>query len=384
MTTPRLDIDQLIDNPKLSVLVCCGSGGVGKTTTAAAVAVRAAERGRRVVVLTIDPAKRLAQSLGLRALDNQPRKITLADFAPAGELHAMMLDMRRTFDDMVMAHAGPERANQILANPFYQTISSSFSGTQEYMAMEKLGQLAAQGSWDLIVVDTPPSRSALDFLDAPQRLSTVLDGRIIRLLSAPARAGGRGILKIVGAGFGLFSKAISTIIGGQLLADASAFVQAFDSMFGGFRERAEHTYQLLRSSGTAFAVVSTPEPEALREASYFVARLAEDNMPLAGLVLNRTQPVLATLSAAQAQAAADELDRTAKAALTAAVLRVHVDRVNLAARQRRLVARFTKAHPHVPVASVPALSADVHDLAGLRVIGDLLAENQPVSSPDTP
>jgi anion-transporting ArsA/GET3 family ATPase len=369
----KLHVDKLLDDPATKVIVCCGSGGVGKTTTAAALAARAAERGRHTVVLTIDPARRLAQSLGLRELDNTPRKVSVEGFDTEDRLHAMMLDMRRTFDDMVLAHAGPERAEQILANPFYQTISSSFSGTQEYMAMEKLGQLAADGSWDLIVVDTPPSRSALDFLDAPQRLSTVLDGRIIRLLSAPARAGGRGLLKIVGAGFGLFTKAISTIIGGQLLADASAFVQAFDSMFGGFRERAQKTYQLLRSPGTAFLVVAAPEPDALREASYFVERLAAESMPLAGLVLNRTHPVLAKLPAGKAVAAADELDRNGEAPLAAAVLRVHADRVAVATREQRLLARFTKAHPAVAVTGVPALAEDVHDLAGLREIGRRLA-----------
>ncbi|MBW0112301.1 ArsA family ATPase, partial [Pseudonocardia sp. KRD-182] len=215
-TAPDLDVDALIDDPGTRVIVCCGSGGVGKTTTSAALAIRAAERGRRTVVLTIDPAKRLAQALGLQALTNEPGSVADAE----GDLHAMMLDMRRTFDEMVETHADPERAQTIIANPFYQTISSSFSGTQEYMAMEKLGQLAATGEWDLIVVDTPPSRSALDFLDAPQRMSTFLDGRMIRLLSAPARAGGRGLMKIVGAGFSLFAKAVSTILGGQLLADA--------------------------------------------------------------------------------------------------------------------------------------------------------------------
>ncbi|MFI9381141.1 ArsA family ATPase [Kutzneria sp. NPDC052558] len=369
----KLHVDKLLDDPATKVIVCCGSGGVGKTTTAAALAARAAERGRRTVVLTIDPARRLAQSLGLRELDNTPRQVAVDGFDTEDRLHAMMLDMRRTFDDMVLAHAGPDRAEQILSNPFYQTISSSFSGTQEYMAMEKLGQLAADGSWDLIVVDTPPSRSALDFLDAPQRLSTVLDGRIIRLLSAPARAGGRGLLKLVGAGFGLFTKAISTIIGGQLLADASAFVQAFDSMFGGFRERAQKTYQLLRSPGTAFLVVAAPEPDALREASYFVERLAAESMPLAGLVVNRTHPVLAKLPAGKALAAAEELDRGNEAPLAAAVLRLHADRVAVATREQRLLARFTKAHPSVAVTAVPALAEDVHDLAGLREIGRRLA-----------
>src|SRR6476469_2227861 len=174
-----VSIDDLLDDPGTRVIVCCGSGGVGKTTTSAALAIRAAERGRHAVVLTIDPAKRLAQALGLRILGNEPDLVESVGAGSDGRLHAMMLDMRRTFDEMVETHAEPGRADKIIANPFYQTISSSFSGTQEYMAMEKLGQLAATGEWDLIVVDTPPSRSALDFLDAPQRMSTFLDGRMI-------------------------------------------------------------------------------------------------------------------------------------------------------------------------------------------------------------
>ncbi|WP_440902221.1 ArsA family ATPase [Actinosynnema sp.] len=369
-----LDVDALLDDPTTRVLVCCGSGGVGKTTTAAALALRAAERGRRAVVLTIDPARRLAQSLGLRELDNSPRPVVVEGFEPDGELHAMMLDMRRTFDDMVLAHAGRERAQQILANPFYQTISTSFSGTQEYMAMEKLGQLVARDEWDLVVVDTPPSRSALDFLDAPQRLSTVLDGKLIKMLSAPARAGGRGIMKIVGTGFTLFTKAVSTIVGGQLLQDASTFVQAFDSMFGGFRQRAQATYELLRSPGTEFLVVAAAEPDALREASYFVERLSAEEMPLAGLVANRTHPVLAGLAPAGAEAAADRLEeRAGGPSLASAVLRVHSDRVAVADREKRLLARFTRAHPGVPLVGVPALPTDVHDLDGLREIGRRLA-----------
>ena len=368
--TGALAIDDLIDNPDLRVIVCCGSGGVGKTTTAAAIAVRAAERGRKTVVLTIDPARRLAQALGLRELGNTPKEVEVDGFEPDGQLSAMMLDMRRTFDDMVLAHAGEKRAQEVLANPFYKTISTSFSGTQEYMAMEKLGQLAATGEWDLIVVDTPPSRSALDFLDAPQRMSTFLDGRMIRLLSAPARAGGRGLRKLVGAGFNLFAKGVSTILGGQMLADASAFVQAFDTMFGGFRERATATYALLRSPGTAFLVVAAPEPDALREAAYFVDRLATDDMPLGGLVLNRTHPVLADLSATKARAAAESL-RTAP--LAAAVLRLHADRVDLADREERLLSRFTGAHPGVAVARVPVVAGDIADLDGLREVGTRLA-----------
>ncbi|MFD6072596.1 MULTISPECIES: ArsA family ATPase [Amycolatopsis] len=369
-----LEVDRLIDDPESRVIVCCGSGGVGKTTTAAALALRAAERGRQTVVLTIDPARRLAQALGLRELGNHPKQVQVEGFEPKGELWAMMLDMRRTFDDMVRVHAGPERAEQLLQNPFYQTISTSFSGTQEYMAMEKLGQLAATDEWDLIIVDTPPSRSALDFLDAPTRLSSALDGRMIRLLTGPAKAGGWGLRKVVNAGFSMFAKAVSTIIGGQLLTDASAFMQAFDSMFGGFRERARKTAELLRSGGTSFLVVAAPEPDALREASYFVERLSEESMPLAGLVANRTHPVLAPLSSAEAIAAAEQLAKGgASAPLAEAVLRLHADRVALADRETRLLARFTRAHPEVPLVRVPALPSDVHDLEGLRDIGTRLA-----------
>jgi anion-transporting ArsA/GET3 family ATPase len=369
----HLDLDTLIDDRATRVLVCCGSGGVGKTTTAAALGLRAAARGRRVVVLTIDPARRLAQSMGLEELDNEPRAVPDAVTGESGgELQAMMLDMRRTFDEMVSGHATPDRAQAIFDNPFYQTISTSFSGTQEYMAMEKLGQLAATGRWDLIIVDTPPSRSALDFLDAPQRLSSFLDGRMIRLLSAPARAGGSALRKIVGSTFNLFAKAVSTILGGQMLSDASAFVQAFDTLFGGFQERANATYQLLRAPGTSFVVVASPEPDALREASYFVERLGTEKMPLAGLVLNRTHPVHATLSGARAREGAETLEAARGDATAAAVLRLHADRVETAERERRVLARFTRAHPSVPIVDVPAMATDVHDLEGLRAIGELL------------
>ena len=202
-----LDMDSLVLDRATRIVVTCGSGGVGKTTTAAAMALRAAEAGRRTVVLTIDPARRLAQAMGLTELDNTPRPVKDIDESSAGgALHAMMLDMKRTFDDVVSAHSTPDRAEEIFANPFYQALSSSFAGTQEYMAMEKLSQLAESDEWDLIVVDTPPSRSALDFLDAPERLGRFLDGRMIRLLAAPARAGGRAYLKVVTAGFSVFSQ----------------------------------------------------------------------------------------------------------------------------------------------------------------------------------
>jgi anion-transporting ArsA/GET3 family ATPase len=393
---PRLDTDRLLDDPRTRIIVCCGSGGVGKTTTAAALGLRAAERGRHVVVLTVDPARRLAQSMGLSNLDNSPRPVPLPDATGGGTLHAMMLDMKRTFDEIVEAHAEPDRAGQILANPFYQSLSSSFAGTQEYMAMEKLGQLRRTERWDLIVVDTPPSRSALDFLDAPQRLSRFLDGRLIKLLTAPTRAGGRAYLKVVNAGFSVLTSIVTKVLGAQVLRDVQTFIAAFDTMFGGFRERAEDTYRLLQTPGTAFLVVATPEPDALREASYFVERLSEDRMPLAGLILNRVhRSPAARLSAARSLAAAEALlpapgpaenappaggngagaalaDAT-RYPLAVAALRLHAERMQLIASERRQAQRFTAAHPAVPVARVTAQPEDVHDLAALRVIGDSLS-----------
>jgi anion-transporting ArsA/GET3 family ATPase len=388
MSAPQpMDLKGLIEDRATRIVVCCGAGGVGKTTTSAALALAAAEAGRTVVVLTIDPARRLAQSLGLVELDNEPRRVETPGVD--GELHAMMLDMKRTFDDIVVAHSAPDRAQQILENPFYQALSSSFAGTQEYMAMEKLGQLRATDRWDLIIVDTPPSRSALDFLDAPNRMGRFLDGTMIRLLTAPARAGGRMGMRVVGAGFSVFSRIISKILGGQLLRDISAFVSALDTMFGGFRERATATYEMLRMPGTSFVVVATPEPDALREASYFVDRLSAEGMPLAGLVLNRTHPPATTaLSATRAEAAAEEVAETGGkgAKLAAGALRVHAERMIQATREQRLADRFSSAHPEVAVRTVPAAAGDVHDLDGLRVMGAELTgpdDDTPTGTPRT-
>ena len=394
-----LAVDQLIDDRRTRIIVCCGSGGVGKTTIAAAIGLRAAERGRHVVVLTVDPARRLAQSMGLTALDNTPRPVSLgkngaaadaseadgagepdeaAESDEAGSLHAMMLDMKRTFDEIVEAHADPDRAAQILANPFYQSLSSSFAGTQEYMAMEKLGQLRRAEEWDLIVVDTPPSRSALDFLDAPQRLGRFLDGRLLRLLVAPARLGGKAGLRVLNAGFGMVTGVVTKVIGSQLLKDVQTFVSAMDTMFGGFRERAEYTYRLLRTPGTTFLVVAAPEPDALREASYFVERLERDGMPLGGLILNRVHSSpAARLSAARSLAAVETLQslpESDSSALAVTALKLHAERMRQVAAERRLAQRFTAAHPLVPVGRIPAQPEDVHDLDGLRVIGTAFAD----------
>lgn len=472
-----LAVDPLIDDPTTRIVVCCGSGGVGKTTTAAALGLRAAERGRKVVVLTIDPARRLAQSMGIDSLDNVPRRVKGIDDTAGGELHAMMLDMKRTFDEIVEAHADGERAAAILSNPFYQSLSAGFAGTQEYMAMEKLGQLRARDEWDLIVVDTPPSRSALDFLDAPKRLGSFLDGKLIRVLLAPAKVGGRAGMKFLNVGMSMMTGALGKLLGGQLLKDVQTFVAAMDSMFGGFRTRADATFKLLQAPGTAFLVVAAPERDALREAAYFVERLAAEDMPLAGLVLNRVHGSgAARLSAERALTAAEELDgvedpggdevtggRTAgddgaaeaadpdaaahkplpepdgnatenlagsrivdqeggkallrnspdtygsseslapegsvseasspeagspaepRAAapertvdqLTAGLLRLHSERMQLLSREQRTRDRFTALHPEVAVAEVGALPGDVHDLAGLRDVGERLAAIRP-------
>ncbi|MFE0421314.1 ArsA family ATPase [Streptomyces sp. NPDC058953] len=456
-----LHVDSLIDDPATRIIVCCGAGGVGKTTTAAALGVRAAERGRRVVVLTIDPAKRLAQSLGIDSLDNTPRRVKGIEpdgTGQAGELHAMMLDMKRTFDEIVEAHADPERARAILDNPFYQSLSAGFAGTQEYMAMEKLGQLRAREEWDLIVVDTPPSRSALDFLDAPKRLGSFLDGKLIKLLVTPAKVGGRAGMKFLNVGMSMMTGTLGKLLGGQLLRDVQTFVTAMDTMFGGFRTRADATYRLLQAPGTAFLVVAAPEQDALREAAYFVERLAAEKMPLAGLVLNRVHGSgAARLSAQRALAAAEVLEPDAldafddipdipdfpsfpdsgdpdgsdeseeplvessenlaatgivdheagktgvreatgaspepppvdhspehsppreahhehtTEALTAGLLRLHAERMQVLAREQRMRDRFTTLHPEVAVAQVAALPGDVHDLSGLRAIGEQLA-----------
>jgi len=376
MTTPaaRLDLDEVIANRSTRIIVCCGAGGVGKTTTAAALGLRAAEAGRTVVVLTIDPARRLAQSMGLSELDNSPRRVKAVDEAKGGSLDAMMLDMKRTFDEVVFAHATPERAKAIMDNPFYQSLSSSFSGTQEYMAMEKLGQLRAEDRWDLIVVDTPPSRSALDFLDAPKRLGSFLDGRFIRVLMGGAKTGGRAYLKVVGVGLNAVTSVLTKVLGAQVLKDLQAFIAALDTMFGGFRERADATYRLLQASGTSFVVVAAPERDALREASYFVERLGEERMPLAGLVLNRVHSSgAASLSAARATAGAETLEDAKEYPVTAGILRLHARRMRLVEREQSLRGRFTAAHPRVPVVDVAAQPGDVHDLDGLRLVGDSLA-----------
>jgi anion-transporting ArsA/GET3 family ATPase len=374
MSTPVFDVDALLADRSRNVLVCCGSGGVGKTTTAAALAVRAADQGRRVVVLTIDPARRLAQSMGLHELDNSLRRVEGVGSTGGGLLDAAMLDMKSTFDELIVNHARPDKARQILANPVYQTLSSSFAGTQEYMAMERLGQLLAEaestGSHDLIIVDTPPSRSALDFLDAPDRLAGFLDGRFVRLLSAPTR----GPLRLLTAGFSAVTSTLTKLLGSQLLADVSSLAAALDTVFGGFRARAEKTYAVLQRPSTGFVVVATPDRDALREASFFTRRLAEERMPLVGLVLNRMATSVAPLDLDRTRITLAALPEAAPGLdLTRRLLRLHAEYSTVQAAQHAQADRFAAAHLDLPTAFVPGLPSDVHDLDGLRLVGAALA-----------
>jgi anion-transporting ArsA/GET3 family ATPase len=370
---PFLDIDKIIGDRQAKIIICCGSGGVGKTTTSAAIAVRAAEAGRKVVVLTIDPARRLAQSLGVGELNNTPRPVTMIDTAAGGSLDAMMLDMKGTFDDVVIAHSTPEKAAAILQNQFYVALSSEFSGTQEYMAMEKLGQLhseaEAHGTWDLIVVDTPPARSALDFLDAPEHLSALLDGRFLRLLLHPTR----GPLRLMSAGFSMMSAAMTKILGAQILGDVQTFVRAFEALFGGFRQRATSTFQLLSSRHSTFLVVATPQHDALREAAYFVDRLSEEGMPLSGMVLNRVHTSALAISPERALSLAEDLAGTS-AVLEVEALRRHAALMRTIKTETRMMERFAAARPAVPQTQVQSLPTDVTDLAALRRVGALLSD----------
>jgi anion-transporting ArsA/GET3 family ATPase len=376
MAPPFLAVDAVLGSPTTKIIVCCGSGGVGKTTISAALALRAAEAGRRAVVLTIDPARRLAQSLGVGELDNTPRPVYGFDEAAGGTLDAMMLDMKRTFDDVVFAHSNPEKAQAILQNPFYQALSSSFAGTQEYMAMERLGQLHAEaestGSWDLIVVDTPPARSALDFLDAPEHLSSLLDGRFLKVLLGPTR----GPFRLMSAGFGLVSAALNKVLGSQVLTDLQTFIAAFEALFGGFRERAAQTFSLLASQHTTFLVVATPDHDPLREAAFFVDRLNEEGMPLSGLVVNRVHHSALAISAERALSLAEDLAGTGGQRVEVEALRRHAALMRVIEREHLLLERFSATRPDVARTLVGSMPTDVSDLASLREVGALLADQQ--------
>lgn len=341
------------------IVVCCGSGGVGKTTTAAVLALEGARTGRRAVVVTIDPAKRLADTLGIGSLSNTPKRI---DGPWPGELSALMLDTKSTFDALVAKYsADPGQAERILANRFYRNISGALSGTQEYMAGEKLYELHEEGDFDLVVVDTPPTRNALDFLDASRRLTTFLDHRLYRILMAPTRA----YLKAVNVAAQAFLRTVSKTVGGEVLDDALGFFNAFQGMEAGFRARAARVQALLADPCTAFVLVASPRRDTVEEASFFAGKLGESSIAVEALVVNRMHPRFGAGRAEPDRARAATLAGTALGSLYANL----ADFREMADGEEAHLAGLTKEVAPAPVVRVPFLADDVHDLDTLAEIG---------------
>jgi len=353
------------------IVVCAGSGGVGKTTTAAAIAMGMAERGLKVAVVTIDPAKRLADSLGLEELGNEPRLVDPARFSDhgveiSGELWALMLDSKRTFDSLIERLApDDETRDEVLANRIYQQLSSAVAGSQEFTAIAKLYELDQEGGYDLLVLDTPPSRNALDFLDAPARLTGFFQGRAIKMFLRPAGLGGR----ILGRGTGVVFGLMERLTGVDLLHDLSVFFRALGGMIDGFTERAARVGALLEDPGTTFLIVTAPRHDPVEEAIFFHRKLADAQMPFGGLVVNRMHVVDAPDGAAALDAAlGDDLaGRVATAAHELAAL---------AEREAASLEDLRDRLGDPPTIVVPELDGDVHDVEGLaRVRAHLFADD---------
>ena len=348
------------------IIICSGSGGVGKTTTAAVLAMEAARIGRRTVVVTIDPAKRLADALGLggEGIGNVATKI---DGPWPGELWAVMLDTKTTFDDLVTRYSGdPEQSERILANRFYKNISGALSGTQEYMAMEKLYELHADEAFDLVVVDTPPSRNALDFLDAPRRLTRFLDHRLYRVLMAPTR----GVMKAVNVAAQAFVRQVAKVVGAEVFDDAITFFQAFDGMEAGFKERAKHVLDLITSPATSFVLVASPKRDTVDEARFFAEKLAEASLPVSALIVNRMHPHFTDALPEALRERAITLDGTDLGGL----YRNLADFSLVAHREEEHVAGLAELVAPAPMVRVPFLRSDVHDLDGLDLVAEHLFE----------
>ncbi|HXY90856.1 MAG TPA: ArsA-related P-loop ATPase [Acidimicrobiia bacterium] len=364
------------------VVVCCGTGGVGKTTTAATLAIEGARRGRDAVVVTIDPAKRLANTLGLEHLSNTPHEIPRSlwrspdDPAVHGRLHALMLDTKSTFDQLVGVYAADaEQAERILTNSFYRNIAGALSGTQEYMAMEKLYELHAAGTFELIVIDTPPTRHALDFLDAPRRLTRLLDNRIFRLLMVPTRT----TFRVTSAAASAFVRTVARVVGREPVDDIIAFFRAFDGMEAGFRDRANQVMALLGAPTTAFVLVTTPRRDTVEEGEYFAERLTEHDMRVEGLIVNRVHAHYCDRTPDELRARADEI-AAARGADPAAAARLAARFANLAdleqvaARERQELAGLEDRLGDAAVAHVPELDHDVYDFGALRAVGRYLVK----------
>lgn len=344
------------------VVICCGSGGVGKTTTAAALALAAARDGQRAVVVTIDPARRLADALGLEGLTNSPSLIA-GDWP--GELSALMLDTESTFNGLVAKYAGSqEQADKILTNRFYRNISGALSGTQEYMATEKLFELYEETRYDLIVVDTPPTRNALDFLEAPNRLARFLDHRLYRLLTAPTR----GLVKAVNVAAQGFLRSVGKVIGGEVIADAIAFFVAFEGMDEGFKERAKRVDRLLSSDETAFVLVASPRADTVEEATYFASKLSEHHISVEALVVNRVHPDPGPGNPLADRKRAETFSGTALGSLYTAL----ADLRTIAHGEATHLADISERIAPAPVCRVPLLPFEVCDLDTLSRFGEVL------------
>jgi anion-transporting ArsA/GET3 family ATPase len=356
------------------VCICAGSGGVGKTTSSAAIAAGMAARGKKVAVLTIDPAKRLADSLGLPELGNEERRVDPELFAAAGietnggELWAMMLDAKATFDELVRRHAPDEETrDRILANRVYQQLSAALAGSQEYMAMEKLFELYAEDRYDLLVLDTPPTQSALDFLEAPRRLMQFIEGRALQVFMRPTGFG----MRVFGAGTSMMFSVLRRVTGVEVLEDLSEFFQAFSGMVGGFRERAKRVSELLARPETTFLVVCGAQGEPIDEAVYFHRRLVEAKLPFGGVIVNKVH-YESEPPGDDGRLAKDLNLAIGDPDVAARVLQSFEDYRGLAERDARNIKRLTAEMRARSVIQVPYLDRDVHDLAGLMVINRYL------------
>jgi anion-transporting ArsA/GET3 family ATPase len=346
------------------IIVCCGSGGVGKTTTAAVLALAGARAGRNAVVVTIDPAKRLANALGLDALSDTAHEIDRELWDPdgvapeSGRLSALMLDTKSTFDHLVLKYsADTGQGERILENRFYRNISGALAGTQEYMAMEKLHELHEEGGYELIVIDTPPTRNALDFLDAPARLTRLLNNKVFRLVMAPTRAS----FRVANIALQAFFRSVSKIIGTEVVEDLVLFFQAFEGMEDGFRQRAQRVMDLLTDEGTAFVLVTAPARDAVSEARYFADRLDAAHLRISGLVVNRIHPDFGAVTPAGPAAA--PLD-----GLYANL----ADFIELSKRERGHLEGLARTVGEVPLVKVPMLEVEVCDITSLTEVGQHL------------
>jgi anion-transporting ArsA/GET3 family ATPase len=346
------------------VVICAGSGGVGKTTTSAAIAMGLAARGARVCVVTIDPARRLADALGIERLGSEPHRVDAArlgghGLAIEGQLWAMMLDPKKTFDELI-ARLAPDEAtrDEILANRIYRELSGAVAGSQEFTAVAKLYDLDRSGRFDVIVLDTPPSRNALDFLDAPDRLTGFLEGRALRVLLAPSGLAAR----VVGRGTSVVFGVLGRLTGVDLMSDLKVFFAALSTVLDGFRERAAAVKALLADDATTFLVVTSPEREPVAEAVFFGDKLREARMPFGGLVVNRVHPL------ADAEPDAEEDVPGLDAALARKARRTLAEFRAIAARDAEAIARLRDALGDDDPVVVPHLPGDVHDVDGLVAV----------------